>query len=176
MADDYEENLQEIAAKVGSYPEDAYVFVREGLNYAVNEVHGPETPAQTAVMRFLAKHRLDLSDLQQMSEDGQLSKSVIQAIEDAGGLEKLNRHVGGPQLCWGLRDYALQRWGILAQTVLDRWNIKSTYDFGRIVFAMIEHNLMQKQPNDSIDDFKDVYGFDQAMRESYQLDFGEGRA
>src|SRR5947209_12845686 len=57
---------------------------------------------------------------------------------------KLCRHVCGQQLCEGLREYALSRWGMMARTVLRRWNINRTEDFGRIVFAMIECGEMAK--------------------------------
>src|SRR5689334_20631101 len=47
-----------------------------------------------------------------------------------------SRHVSGQDLCEGLREFALTEWGMLARTVLRRWNINSTMDFGRIVFAL----------------------------------------
>ena len=80
MAETHERSLQELATKVGDFPEDAYHFIREGLGYAVTRVHGPETPAQLAVMRYLVKHKLDLADLSELYESGQLSKSVAAAI------------------------------------------------------------------------------------------------
>ena len=82
----------------------------------------------------------------------------------AGGCEKLNRHVGGAELCWGLRDYALNRWGMLARVVLESWNIQSTDDFGRIVFGFIDLDLMQKQAGDKIEDFQKIFSFDDAFR------------
>src|SRR5689334_22870804 len=57
---------------------------------------------------------------------------------------KRSRHVSGQQLCQGLREFALMQWGLLARTVLSQWNITSTADFGRIVFAMIDGGRMQK--------------------------------
>ena len=169
MAETHERSLQELATKVGDFPEDAYHFIREGLGYAVTRVHGPETPAQLAVMRYLVKHKLDLADLSELYESGQLSKSVAAAIEDSGGIENLNRHVSGAELCWGLREYSQLRWGLLARTVLELWSIRCTYDFGRLVFAMIEYEFMQKQPCDSIDDFKEVFDFREAFDESYRI-------
>lgn len=78
------------------------------------------------------------------------------------------RHVSGQQLCEGLREYALAQWGLLARSVLRRWNVTATLDFGRIVFALIEAGQMQKTDEDSIDDFKNVFdfatGFDGAYR------------
>jgi len=68
-------------------------------------------------------------------------------------------HVSGQSLCEALRDLALQRWGRLAMLVLNCWNIKSTRDFGEIVYLMIRHKWMSAQPTDSIEDFDDVYDF-----------------
>lgn len=73
------------------------------------------------------------------------------------------RHVSGPQLCAALRDYALERWGPLARTVLSRWNIHTTRDFGEMVFLMIALGVMGKQESDRIEDFDDVFQFDDAF-------------
>ena len=67
------------------------------------------------------------------------------------------RHITGPQVCLGLRDLAWLHWGFLASTVLASWNIRETFDFGRIVYALIDSGLLSKQPHDSIDDFASVY-------------------
>jgi uncharacterized repeat protein (TIGR04138 family) len=74
-----------------------------------------------------------------------------------------SRHVSGRQLCLGLRDYALQRYGRLARTVLGRWNINETDDFGRIVFAMIEAKQLRKTEQDRFEDFQGVFQFDDAF-------------
>lgn len=80
-----------------------------------------------------------------------------------------SRHVTGQQLCEGLREYALMSWGLLARTVLERWNIRSTMDFGRIVFALVEGGLMQASEHDAIEDFRDVYDFATAFESSYRI-------
>jgi uncharacterized repeat protein (TIGR04138 family) len=74
-----------------------------------------------------------------------------------------DRHVTGPQLCMGLRDYAVSTYGMLARTVLSRWGIRSTGDFGRIVFAMIDAGLMRKSDEDSLEDFQNVFDFEEAF-------------
>lgn len=86
------------------------------------------------------------------------------------GKEGVSRHVTGQQLSEGLREYALQQWGLLARTVLARWNITSTYDFGRIVFAMVESGLMQKTEDDSIEDFRNVFDFKTAFEAGYRIE------
>ncbi len=79
------------------------------------------------------------------------------------------RHITGQELCWGLRDYALSQWGLLARTVLQRWNITCTMDFGRIVYALIEGGLMQKRDEDSIEHFRDVSDFAKAFEADYRI-------
>lgn len=76
------------------------------------------------------------------------------------------RHVSGQQLCQGLRDLAVQRWGLLSQTVLRRWGIETTEDFGTIVFAMIDRQELKASDNDSIEDFKGVFNFQEAFSTS----------
>ena len=68
-------------------------------------------------------------------------------------------HVTGQQLCMGLLDFAIFRYGMLAPAVLERWRIHRTDDFGRMVFAMIDVGIMAKTPSDSIEDFRSVYDF-----------------
>ena len=169
MADAYQQNLNALVKRVGEFPEEAYHFIREGLGVAVDCVHGPESPAQKAVMHYLFKNKIDLLDLTELHEQGALDDAVVEAIEEAGGFEKINRHVSGGDLCWGLRNYAQQRWGKMARIVLNKWNIHSTADFGRIVFAMIEVDLLQKQPGDSIEDFYNVFDFEQGFDGSYKI-------
>ena len=84
-------------------------------------------------------------------------------------LESLNRHVTGQQLCLALRDTALKRWGLMARSVLARWNINSTEDIGRIVFALVENGWLQKQPDDSIEDFDHVFDFAQSFSQAYRI-------
>jgi uncharacterized repeat protein (TIGR04138 family) len=74
-----------------------------------------------------------------------------------------DRHISGQQLCLGLRDFAIERYGLLAPVVLEHWNVRRTDDFGRIVFAMINEGLMSKTDDDTPDDFRAVYDFVEAF-------------
>ena len=80
-----------------------------------------------------------------------------------------SRHVSGQQLCEGLRELALSQWGLLARTVLRRWSITSTVDFGRIVFALIQVGQMQKTEDDSLEDFRGIYDFKTAFESGYRI-------
>ncbi|MDP6125657.1 MAG: hypothetical protein QGH20_07885 [Candidatus Latescibacteria bacterium] len=85
---------------------------------------------------------------------GALSHTYDHVVKD-------QRHVTGPELLMGISDYALDQFGPMTKTVFDHWCVTETQDFGEIVFAMVEAGLMGKTDEDSIDDFKDVYDFDE---------------
>ncbi len=76
------------------------------------------------------------------------------------GLSEDSRHVCGRELCIGLKDYAIDRYGMLAKSVLNRWGIHYTRDFGNIIFAMVDAGLMRTTDEDCIEDFDAVYEFD----------------
>ena len=86
----------------------------------------------------------------------------------------LNRHVSGTQLCEGLRDLALSQWGLLARTVLKRWNVTTTMDFGRIVFALVDNGVLRKTDEDTVDGFSNVYDFNTAFEAGYRISCGSG--
>jgi uncharacterized repeat protein (TIGR04138 family) len=92
-------------------------------------------------------------------------KKVHGADEKAGQ----SRHVSGQQLCEGLRIYAQRQWGYMARMVLQRWNITSTLDFGRIVFSMVEHQMLSTTEQDTIEDFRHVYDFRKSMETEYRV-------
>ncbi len=163
-------SLADIAREVNKYSEGAYHFVRDGLEYAAQSIHGPMTPPQLVIARYMSEQSIDLAEVIERLEDGSLDAEVAAAIKEAGGIDGLNRNVSGHDLCWALRDFALRRWGNLADVVLRHWNVKCTQDFGRIVFALVEHGLMQKEPHDSASDFKDVFDFDEALTKCYRID------
>jgi uncharacterized repeat protein (TIGR04138 family) len=76
-------------------------------------------------------------------------------------------HVTGGQLLEGIREYAAQQFGPMAMTVLGEWGIHKCEDWGEIVFAMIEHNLLAKTEQDSRDDFKGGYDFFEAFQRPF---------
>ena len=78
-------------------------------------------------------------------------------------------HITGQTLCEGLRLLALDKWGLLAMLVLDSWHVKTTRDFGEMVYLLIRHNWMKAQPTDTIDDFNDVYDFKTALKAGFRF-------
>jgi uncharacterized repeat protein (TIGR04138 family) len=80
-----------------------------------------------------------------------------------------SRHVSGQQLCHGLRDYAIQEYGLLARSVLKHWNVHSSEDFGHLVFEMVKAGLMQKTSDDCLGDFVRVFDFTEAFGSELEL-------
>lgn len=80
------------------------------------------------------------------------------------------RHVTGQQLLEGLRRLALEQFGYMARVVLEQWGVRKTSDFGEIVFRLVECGLMGKTEEDSLDDFKDVYDFEQVFDKEFKFE------
>ncbi len=110
---DTQNKFETVVREDGRYLPEAYGFLHEGLNLAVERVH------------------------------------------DAA-VEK-DRHVSGQQLAAALRDLARMRYGLMAKTVLQRWGVRKSIDFGNMVYLLIEHELMGKTDGDSIEDFRDQF-------------------
>jgi uncharacterized repeat protein (TIGR04138 family) len=91
--------------------------------------------------------------------------------ETAPGDPKL--HVSGRELLHGARELALAEFGLMARTVFAMWGIHQTVDFGNIVFNLIDAGLMSKNDDDTVDDFRDVYDFEQAL--DYRIHFNEAQ-
>jgi uncharacterized repeat protein (TIGR04138 family) len=73
------------------------------------------------------------------------------------------RHVSGPELLDGVRQHALKEFGPMVMTVFDSWGIHSCEDIGHMVFNLIGAGVFGKTEQDSIEDFKNVYGFEEAF-------------
>jgi uncharacterized repeat protein (TIGR04138 family) len=107
-------------------------------------------------------------------EDGRYSPEAFEFVQEGLNftLSRLaeHRHVTGTELSEGLRDLALQRYGLLARTVLAGWNISATLDFGNIVYAMVKAGVMSKRQEDRLEDFQDVYDFEEAFDREFAIE------
>lgn len=112
-------------------------------------------------------------------EDGRYSPEAFQflfealdhAVQFCGRADEDGpaRHISGQELLEGMRDYAAKLFGPLAAHVWRSWGVRSSLDWGRIVFLLVEKNLLKRQESDSIDDFRDGFDFDEAFVRSYRL-------
>jgi uncharacterized repeat protein (TIGR04138 family) len=92
---------------------------------------------------------------------------VLAALEFCQARLTERRHIGGRELAVSCRDFALDRYGVLARHVLEHWGIRSTADIGDIVFTLVDLNLLISQPSDSREDFIGVYDFDETFEHNY---------
>lgn len=129
-------------ARSSRYPLDAFLFIQRGLDHTVRHLHGEEPDPAL--------------------EPGQATtgEEARQRMEEA----ESGRHVSGRQLCEGIRDFAIEQYGLLAPVVLGHWNVRRSVDFGRIVFEMVDAGLMKKTDEDRVEDFNDVFDFREAFR------------
>jgi uncharacterized repeat protein (TIGR04138 family) len=79
------------------------------------------------------------------------------------------RHITGRQLCLGLAEFAAEKWGRMAGVVLNQLGLKTTEDFGQIVYLMVEHKWMYARPQDSMDEFKNVYDFEEVFEKNFEF-------
>ena len=75
--------------------------------------------------------------------------------------------VTGRELLDGIRQYALQQFGPMTITVFEEWGLRTSKDFGDIVFNMVEGGLLAKTETDTREDFKDGYNFTDAFAKPY---------
>lgn len=133
MVGQSDKSMEEIIRNDGRYPLEAFAFLHDALNRAVNEVYG-------------------------------LEAADPQDPESANA-----RHVSGAQLCHSMRSLAIERWGRLAGPVLAKWNIHATLDLGNMVYLLVNNSFMRKTDEDSIEDFRDVYSFEEAFNVAMEL-------
>ena len=107
-------------------------------------------------------------------EDGRFSLAMIKFVYEglaytAKKIVTEPEHISGQKLCEGLRQLAIEKWGRLALLVLNTGGVRTTRDFGEIVYLMIKHKWMSAQPTDSIEDFDDVYDFKTVFKEQFSF-------
>lgn len=81
---------------------------------------------------------------------------------------EVREHVTGQELLGGLRQYALQQFGPMVPTVFEHWGIRATYDVGCIVFNLIGAGIFGKTDRDSLEDFRDVFNFQEAFVDPFR--------
>lgn len=88
--------------------------------------------------------------------DPRLVELLLEAIQVAEPGPN-TRHVSGQNLCMAIREILLQSCGPLGEAVLEHYGIKTTEDIGKTVFKLIELDILQKNDNDTLEDFTNVF-------------------
>ncbi len=102
--------------------------------------------------------------------DGRYPPEAFQFLQETAPGEG---HVTGQEICRRLKEKAIERWGMLARVVLAKWNITTTIDFGNMVYLLIEHEFWRKSPTDTIEDFRDVFDFEEAFASAAEFEANE---
>jgi len=140
--------LVELVQTDRRYKLDAYLFVSEALQFG-QEALGMGTQYE----RDLAEDQPDLAE----PDDEPAERRGPQ------------RHVSGRELCEAIRQFAWRQYGLMAKCVLNHWGLRSTGDFGEIVYNLIRIRKFRKTPDDRREDFDDVYDFQVGLFEQYRI-------
>lgn len=97
---------------------------------------------------------------------------VMEALWFTQNKLKRKGHVRGGELLGGIREFAIEQYGPMTKAVFKHWGVRTTEDFGEVVFNMVENGLMGRTEKDSRDDFKNVYDFQEAFdsKDLFKLD------
>lgn len=92
---------------------------------------------------------------------------VLAGLEYCQQRRDVRGHISGRELAESCRDFAIDQFGLMARTVLSYWQLHTTEDIGRVVFELIDLGLLMKQESDRIEDFREVFDFDEAFEARY---------
>jgi len=90
-----------------------------------------------------------------------LDFTLKRVSESSGGQP---RHVSGPELLEGFRDYALDQFGPMAATLMTEWGVRKCSDVGDMVFNLIEEQVFGRQESDCKEDFIGSFDLEDALR------------
>lgn len=94
---------------------------------------------------------------------------VLAALDYTRKLTGKEKHVTGPELLEGIKKLGLEQFGIMTKTVFETWGVKTTNDFGQIVFNMVKAEVLSKTDEDKIEDFENVYDFTEVFEKNYHF-------
>ena len=114
------------------------------------------------------------------AEDGRYNTQALKFVYEGLGatIRKIKeatdqdqpRHISPDEFSRGLALLAIERWGRLSRMVLNRWGVNTTRDLGEIVYLMIDHKWMTAQETDRIEDFDNVYNFEQVFEKQFKFE------
>jgi uncharacterized repeat protein (TIGR04138 family) len=81
-----------------------------------------------------------------------------------------DRHVSGGELLRGACELAVREFGMMAPIVFKMWGVRTTDDFGAMVFALIRTERLSKSDRDDVADFHDVFDLNEALDYRISLD------
>lgn len=129
--------------------------------------------ATTSVLRTRTRYHVDAAEfvfdaLRYAQELLDRMADLSSQPEEFGDFDEEQIHITGQELLEGIRDLALNRFGLMARYVFASWGVTCTEDFGRIVFDLVEQGKMRKTNRDQLSDFCEIYDFAQALDQNYR--------
>ena len=94
---------------------------------------------------------------------------IYEALDYTQKKLRCSGHVTGQQLMEGVRQLALERFGMLALTVFQEWGVRTTADFGQVVFNLVSHNAMGKTDADRAEDFENLFDLEAELSNPNQF-------
>lgn len=150
--------------------------MQKGLDSAreptIHDPAGIPFPAAGCNVPSMTKVPFDQSVSKATSRDPRYAADAYAFLRDAldytiRGMQKARAkdvgHVSGPELCNGVRDFAVQQYGPMVPTIFETWGIRSTRDIGEMVFNLIEAGAFSKSDSDRPEDFDNVFDFSDAF-------------
>ncbi len=93
---------------------------------------------------------------------------VMEALAFSQRKTKEIRHVSGNELLEGIKGLSMKKFGPMTLTVLKHWGVKSTDDFGNIVYNLVANKIMAKDAQDNYESFKNAYDFEEVFNQGYR--------
>jgi uncharacterized repeat protein (TIGR04138 family) len=93
---------------------------------------------------------------------------VMEALSFSQKKFKKAKHISGEELLTGIKSLLLKKFGPMTLMVLKHWGIKTTDDFGNIVYNLVENKVLAKDTNDHYDSFKNAYDFEEVFNKGYR--------
>lgn len=110
---------------------------------------------------------MDRIRLRESRYDEQAYLFILSALEYSQSKLESRRHITAMELATSCRDLALERFGLMSRIVLERWGIRSTADFGDIVFTLVDLGFLVAQPTDTREEFAGLFDFESAFVRNY---------
>lgn len=96
---------------------------------------------------------------------------IMEALSYTQKRFRRSKHVTGEELLVGIRQLLQKKFGLMALTVLEHWGIKTTEDFGHLVFNLVNHKVLSKTEEDTIESFRNGYDFKEVFDVGYRKRF-----
>jgi uncharacterized repeat protein (TIGR04138 family) len=93
---------------------------------------------------------------------------VMEALSFSQVKFKKSKHISGEELLTGIKALLLKKFGPMTVQVLKHWGIKTTDDFGNIVYNLVENKVLARDTHDHYDSFKNAYDFDEVFIKGYR--------